>query len=298
MRALGAILAVAVVLAGCGPSDDDGSSSPQPLTVMTFNVLCSFCDRRNYDPWEERLPYFGDIFARHDPDLIGLQELTPLGNEVEQILAQAPGFEAIYFAPENELPYPDALILYRSTRFTVIESGSYWLSPTPDMPLSTGFAPPQFPRLVVWARLLDGAAGREIYFATTHFDNNSPSQERSAPLVRERTLPFVEDRPVIVVGDFNSRPNSTAYEMLTDDSTDDFGFQDSFDLAEWHLVANQQPLPAYDITDRIDHIFLAGRGVTWVVNDWAADLTIYGPNQRYPSDHFPIIAQVAYRAAS
>jgi len=44
---------------------------------MTFNVLCSFCNLREFDPWSERLAYFGDIFARHDPDLIGLQELSP-----------------------------------------------------------------------------------------------------------------------------------------------------------------------------------------------------------------------------
>jgi endonuclease/exonuclease/phosphatase family metal-dependent hydrolase len=249
---------------------------------------------RNYDPWEERLAYFGDIFARHDPDLIGLQELTPFFNEVEDIVAQAPGREAVYYAPPERMTYPDALILYRASRFTLLEHGEYWLSPTPDVPFSIGFASAQLPRLVVWARFYDAESEREIFFATTHFDNNSPSQERSAPLLQERTDPFVDEQPVIVVGDFNSRPNSTAFGILTEDSSRGFVFQDTFDLGERGVVTNQVPAPVYDINARIDHIFVAGNGVRWSVLDWAADLTVYGDLQRYPSDHFPIVATVNF----
>jgi mRNA deadenylase 3'-5' endonuclease subunit Ccr4 len=70
-------LVLLVIGAGCGDSDSAQPAAPE-LTVMTFNVLCSFCNTREYDPWAERLGYFGDIFARHDADLIGIQELTPL----------------------------------------------------------------------------------------------------------------------------------------------------------------------------------------------------------------------------
>jgi endonuclease/exonuclease/phosphatase family metal-dependent hydrolase len=303
LRVILFVAALVVGLSGCGESDVQTNTPPTlgpppSLKVMTFNVLCSFCDPHNFDPWAQRLDDFADIFARHDPDLIGLQELSPpplsVGMEVDQILARAPGRAAIYFAPTPSTPYPDATILYRSSRFTVLEHGQYWLSPTPDQPLSTGFAAPQLPRLVVWARLRDNARDREIYFATTHFDNNSPSQAKSAPLVQERTAPFVEREPVIVVGDFNSRPDSAAYQILTGDSSWGFVFQNAFDLTHWHIVTNQVPEPAYDVNDRIDHIFLAGQGVTWSVQDWVADLTVYGAKQRYPSDHFPIVAEVTY----
>lgn len=298
---MGMLTALALVVSGCGESTTmnaaPAASSP-PLTVMTFNVLCSFCNLRDFDPWSERLADFGDIFRRHDPDLIGLQELSPPpinnGMEVEQLLAQAPGRTALFFdaAPGR---YPDATILYRTSRFVVLEHGAYWLSPTPDVPMSTGFAKTQLPRLVVWARLRDTAAGdRELYFATTHFDNNSPSQEKSAPLVQERTAPFAANEPVIVVGDFNSRPDSTAYRILTTDTSRGLVFQNTFDLTDWHIVTNQDPAPAYDINDRIDHIFLAGTGVTWSVRDWTADLTVYGAKQRYPSDHFPVVAEVDF----
>lgn len=294
-----------LLLSGCG---DDGEGSlaiapPSSLRVMAFNVLCSFCDIRNYDPWNQRLAYFGDIFSRYDLDLIGLQELSPPplngGLEVEQVLEQAPGFAAISFRPAAGVavaPYPDATIFYRTDRFTVLEQGEYWLSPTPDEPLTTGFASPQLPRLVVWARLRDHQVDREIYFATTHFDNNSPSQELSAPLVQERTAPFAARLPVILVGDFNSRPTSNAYRILTADPSHGVVFLNAYDHApQRRLVSNQDPVPAFDAASRIDHIFLAGDGVDWSVSDWAVDLTVYGERNRYPSDHFAIFAEVGYR---
>jgi endonuclease/exonuclease/phosphatase family metal-dependent hydrolase len=300
-QSMGVVAALVLVLSGCGESTDNGaapSASPPALAVMSFNVLCSFCDLRNFDPWSERLVDFGDIVARHDPDLIGLQELSPPpinnGMEVEQILAHAPGRTAISFTSAPGA-YPDATILYRTTRFNVLDHGSYWLSPTPDVPMSIGFAKTQLPRLVVWARLADNAAGgRELYFATTHFDNNSPSQEKSAPLLQERTAPFAANQPVIVVGDFNSRPDSTAYRILTTDASRGFVFQNAFDLTPLRVVTNQTPPPAYDVNDRIDHIFLAGSGITWSVRDWVVDLTVYGAKQRYPSDHFPVVAEVNF----
>ncbi|MCA9596575.1 MAG: endonuclease/exonuclease/phosphatase family protein [Myxococcales bacterium] len=288
-------VAFALLLSGCGSDEAlDKAPGPRPATVMTFNVMCSICGSSDFDPWEKRLAYFGDIFERYDPDLVGIQELTPIGDEVAQVQAELSGHSAVYFAPEDALPYPDATIFYRTSRYELLDSGEYWLSPTPDVANSTGFSPPQLARLVVWAHFEDKAGGRDLYFATTHFDNNSPSQEKSAPLVKQRTLDWQAQYPAIVVGDFNSKPSSTAFQILTSDS-DGFAFVDSQSLAEeWSAVSNQDPTPSYDLTDRIDHIFLAGQDVSWTVKEWHPDLSVYGDKNRYPSDHFPIAATLDF----
>src|ERR1041384_796995 len=96
------------------------------------------------------------------------------------------------------------------------EVGFYWLSAKPDEPYSVGFAAPQLPRLVTWARLHALDEDFDVLFATTHFDNNSPSQEMSAPLVLERTAALASELPVIMVGDFNSQPTDLAYTILTE----------------------------------------------------------------------------------
>lgn len=265
-----------------------------PWRVMSFNVMCSSCTPQGYEAWSARVPHIGDTIRRHDPDLIGTQELFT-GGEVVEIESEIPGYTSIWFAgpTEEDLDYADAAIFYRDTMFEEVEHGFYWLSPKPDTPYSTGFDAPQLPRLVVWARLRALTEGVEFVFATTHFDNNSPSQERSAPLVLERTAALANDLPVIMVGDFNSEPADLAFEILTQ-GVDGSGphFDDTFALAgDFRQDTNLDPPPTYDPVGRIDHIFTAG--APWTATDWVVDQWGYGKSMMYTSDHFAIAVEIA-----
>ncbi len=301
-RQLGAACALGAALAlsasACTSSEDTAAEPmvepgpPEPFSALTFNVLCSFCGGGQYDAWTERLEYFGDIFARHDPDIIGLQELA-VDPEIEQVLALVPGYHAVHYRnAESEKSYPDALLLIRQERFELRAHGSYWLSPTPDLPYSKGFSDSQVaPRLVVWAELLDRQSRQPLYVATTHFDNNSPCQELSAPVVLERTAPWSETMPVVVMGDFNAQPEDEAYQTLTQGADGYPPLENSQALAaEWRVQTNQSPAPDYRLEDRIDHIFVAPNGPAWTVDEWVVDLHVYGPDDRYPSDHRPMAA--------
>ena len=290
------IMLVGGLAAGC-TSEPEYQGGPTTITVMTFNVLCSLCNPDEYDPWDERLDYFADIFERHHPDLIGLQELTFV-QEVEQMVELNPEYEAICFHDDDGPlfdDYPDATILYRRDLFDVLDQGTYWLSPTPETPWTVGWAPQNIWRLVTWAHLRHRVTGSTFYFATTHFDNNSPNQEMSAPVVLQYTEPWAQDIPVLVVGDFNSQPDSEAYQILTQ-GVDGAGFHltNSFDFAEtWRVEYNQDPAPEYDPDQRIDHIFTAGQPA-WSCSDWVVDLYRYGESDRYPSDHFAIAATLTF----
>ncbi|MFV8752069.1 endonuclease/exonuclease/phosphatase family protein [Nannocystaceae bacterium ST9] len=262
-----------------------------PMVVMTFNVLCSFCDD-TYDPWLDRIAYIADTITRHSPDLVGLQELFT-AEEVQQLLDLSPGYSALFYSDDTS-DYADATIWYRSDRYAVVDSGFYWLSPAPDLPFSVGFAQPQFPRLVAWAQLRELSTDAELLFVDTHFDNNSPSQELSAPLLLERTEAQAGTLPIVVVGDFNSRPDSTAYAIL-DQGVEGSGFSltNSFDLAgEWSVESNLDPAPDYDPSERIDHVWVAGG--TWTVPSWVVDTWVYGPDQKHTSDHFAITTQLQF----
>ncbi|MCY1057335.1 endonuclease/exonuclease/phosphatase family protein [Nannocystis sp. SCPEA4] len=265
-----------------------------PWRVMTFNVMCAGCTPEGFEDWDARVPHIGDTIRRHAPDLVGVQELF-LGEEVAQIEAELPGYTSIWFAKPDamSLDYADAAIFYRSDEFTEVEHGFYWLSPTPDVPYSTGFSIPQFARMVTWARMKAVAEDHEFLFATTHFDNNSPSQESSAPLVLERTAALATELPVIMVGDFNSRTDDLAYVRLTggDGGAGPY-FADAFALAgQWRSDSNLEPAPAYDPAQRIDHVFVAG--APWQADDWVVDLWGYGPTMHATSDHFAIAVELA-----
>lgn len=276
---------------------DAGPSGPQPLTVMTFNVLCSFCDPdAAYDPWVDRLDAFADIFARHDPDLLGLQELA-FPEEVAEIEALLPGFLALWYDtphPNDVLDgYPDALLMVRESRFEVLEQGSYWLSPTPDEPWTTGFADQQLWRLLVWAKLEERESGRVLFVASTHFDNNAPSQDESAPLMVERAQAWMSEAPFIALGDYNCRPGDTAYAALLAAGSAGHALEDAYELAESPRLGTNQEAPApWDPEGRIDHI-LAGPAGAFTALDWVVDLSVYGPKDRFPSDHWPVVATLA-----
>jgi endonuclease/exonuclease/phosphatase family metal-dependent hydrolase len=274
-----------------GPPPDlpEPPPTPEPMVVMTFNVLCSFCDD-SYDPWEDRVGYISDTIARHEPDLVGLQELFT-ADEVQQLLDLNPGYEALFYSDETS-DYADATIWWRADRYELVDSGFYWLSPAPDMPYSVGFSTPQLPRIVAWAQLRELSSGAELLFVDTHFDNNIPSQELSAPLLLERTEAQAGELPIVVVGDFNSRPDTTAYAILVGGAEgSDFALTNSFDLAQsWSVDSNEDPPPPYDTDARIDHIFVAGG--EWSVPWWVVDTWVYGDAQLHTSDHFAMAAQL------
>jgi endonuclease/exonuclease/phosphatase family metal-dependent hydrolase len=291
----GADTAVAVTPAVLPPPKPAGA-----LSVLTYNVMCSFCmnkDHPQYEQaWSARVPWLRDVITRLDPDLLGLQELqailpTASGKpEVVELLGDDTPYAWFYHTatPTDAVPndYPDALVAWKKARFDKLDQGVLWLSPTPQVPFSTGLADgPQFPRVLVWVRLHDKLRDRDLWLAGTHFDNNYPSQEKSAPLALQALGPLTQQAPLLVTGDFNASPAAKAYALLAAGQAGvSPPWRDTFALAKsWSVVHNQATAPAYDPTARIDHVFVAGPpfAVTW----WGIDLWQYGAQRQPPSDH-------------
>jgi len=289
-RALWLIAIVAFVLMalalGCANGDgddgngesngDDDIEGPPRFVVMTYNILFDF-PNPDYPSWDVRKEGVAENISRYSPDLIGLQE--PFFWQVGDIKALVDGYESI-----SEKFFTDSTILYRADRFSVVSYGSFWLSPTPDEPFSVGFGN-FFPRICVWAVLYDFHSDTPFVFSVTHFDNTSPFQETAAPLYIGHMDALGADLPVIAVGDYNSRPGSEAYQILTATLADTFDMVDSYEL-----VGDADQVEAWDPDERIDHIFV-GYG-DFTVRRWLSDLTLYGEPPAAPSDHWPVVADV------
>jgi len=284
------LLACVLLRGACGVEADTPAPpvEPVPIDVMTFNVLCSFCGAEGFDPWAARVEMIADVFARHDPDLLGLQELS-FPPEIDQLLPQ--GYRALWFADQDEhgqaRHFPDSTLFWRASRFEEREHGFFWLSPTPETAFSVGFASPQLPRVVAWVVLEDLEHGGELVFVTTHFDPNSPSQALSAPLFLERLEALAQGRPLVVTGDFNSEPDDEAYETLVGGADGgDLRLTDAWEVAaDKRVLGHEPPHAPYPPETRIDHVFMDAVEGRWEVERWRADLTRYGEDERLPSDH-------------
>ena len=303
------MMAACIVLAVSCSSDPIGLNDPIRLKITTYNVLCSFCgdghfDDNDYDDWPTRLPHLRDQLADYDADLIGLQELLytapnpdrAIDDEVAALGGRGPTYTSIYYERDpsdfrSSMDYPDATILYKTERFDFVRKGHFWLSPTPDQAFSAGFDPDgQLPRILVWVELQVKKTNQNLIFATTHVDNNRPSQELSAPLIRERLTRIAAHLPIILVGDFNSGLEHPAYIDLTQHDTQPFIDTHSL-AASPKATGDAQLIEDYYWQRRIDHIFIhpADR---FEVSDWSIDLRTYADGTRTPSDHRPVHATV------
>src|SRR3546814_17199168 len=107
---------------------------------------------------------------------------------------------------------------YRTDRFTLLASGTFWLSQTPDRPGKGWDA--AYPRIASWARLRDRTASQTLLVVNTHFDHvGQVARVESAKLIRR----WIGDHrqpgdAVVLLGDFNSPTDSPPYAAIVADT--------------------------------------------------------------------------------
>jgi endonuclease/exonuclease/phosphatase family metal-dependent hydrolase len=169
------------------------------------------------DAWPHRISAVADLIARYRPDAFGLQEakrhqiadLTRALGSTSDLgyawigVGRADGGEGGEYNP----------VFYRSSALSLEESGTFWLSDTPDQPGSR-FEETPLPRICTWGRL-QGSGAKPFYFFNTHFDYRSTSaQEKSAALLLARIPTIAGLYPSVLLGDFNCTPTSVARRLL------------------------------------------------------------------------------------
>jgi endonuclease/exonuclease/phosphatase family metal-dependent hydrolase len=176
-------------------------------------------------------------------------------------------------------------IFYRRERFALEEHGDFWLSATPDKP-SMGWDARCCKRLVTWARLRDKPSGQVFVVLNAHFDHEGVVARReSARLLVERGRTLAGKLPLIVLGDFNSMPDSEVVATLS------AALRDARAISQTPAYGPLETFNDFDISqpaqERIDYIFLNPQ---WQVLRYA--VLTDSVEARYPSDHFPVVARL------
>lgn len=263
-----------------------GPARAQPLRVMTFNVRLPV-DSDGANRWEARRALMAKAVARERPDLIGTQELYPRqGDDLVARLPQYAWFGQGRRGGKGEDEYMG--VFYRKDRLRVLASGDFWLSDTPEVPGSITWGN-LHPRMVTWARFQRIADGATFVFYNTHLPyrgEDETARTLGAALIAERLKQLSADEPVILAGDFNTLPESATYALLTATLTD-----------AWTAAPRRSGPPAtfHNFTGkadrRLDWILFRGLKVKS-----ARTVTIHRGG-RYPSDHFPVVADFDLPAA-
>ena len=286
MRLSRATRSLPIVILAFLPAASPAQTLPQePLTVMSFNIRYGTAKDGEHD-WTARRHMLFDVLREQDADLIGLQEA--LDFQIDEIIAAAPSYAVVGVGRDDGRAKGEfTAILYRKNRLRVAEAGTFWFSDTPEVPGSRSWGN-TITRICTWARFVD-RDGRGFFLYNVHLDHQSqPSRERSTGLLRERIdSRSVLSEPVVVTGDFNAGEDNPALATLVGP------FVDTFRVVhpDEQTVGTFTGFNFGRITgDTIDYVLV--QPGTEVMR---AEIVRFSRNERYPSDHFPVVARVRLR---
>jgi endonuclease/exonuclease/phosphatase family metal-dependent hydrolase len=255
------------------------------LSVMSFNLRYGTAND-GANSWKYRRGLVFDVIREESPDVLGTQEA--LRFQLDELGAAFPEYTEIGVGRDDGKSNGEySAILYRESRFELVEQGTFWFSDTPGAAGSMGWGA-NLPRICTWARLVERGSRRAFYVYNLHFDHQSQeSRERSAELLAQRILERGHPDPVIVTGDFNADEDNAAIRYLTGEVEPAPRLRDSFRVLypDATDVGTFNGFAGTSTRGKIDHVLVSA---AWEVE--SAAIVRFAREGRYPSDHFPVTA--------
>lgn len=259
------------------------TASSQHLEVLTYNIRLDVAsDGEN--AWPNRKERLLAFVESMQPDIFGVQEAQP--HQVDALTQHFRPYTKIGIGREGMNKGEASCLFLRSDRFTVLDSGTFWLSPTPDT-ISIGWDAACL-RVCTWAKVTDLFNKQTYLVANTHLDHiGQLARQNSLSLILKRLEKASEHwkLPVIFMGDLNTEPNDPIMSGLTQQLTDSrsnalerYGTEGTFN----GFIFDKTELK------RIDYVFVSPNSFE-VSRYGALNNSWHG---RYPSDHFPVIVRL------
>ncbi len=258
----------------------------QTHNVATFNIRW---DNPNDEGnlWKDRSPHVIELIQKHDLGIVGIQE--GLDHQVNEMTAGL-GYSYLGVGRDDGAKGGEyTAILFDSEKYELLDEGTFWLSPTPDEP-SKGWDA-ALNRICSWGKF-KGSMGEEFYVFNIHYDHiGVQARVESSKLVIEKSMEInSENLPAIWFGDFNVSPEDEAYKVIIEEENwsdarlvtekKSFGPRNTFTGFKWKPKDKRI----------IDHVFVSSN--VKVMKHGIIDDS-YG--KKYPSDHFPVMAQVEFQ---
>ena len=258
-----------------------------PLRVLTYNVR--YASDQPPNRWTDRRPVAKSMLDQLDVDLIGMQEATY--RQVIDFTSDLPEFDWVGAGRDGGNDGEFMAVFYKKARLKAVEHGHYWLSDTPEVIASASWGN-ECKRMVTWVLFEDLTTRHRFYLVNTHLDHVSQrSRDNSAKLIVERTGRLENGNPVILTGDFNSTDTtSSVYRTFLES-----GFSDTWNMAEKtgperNTFHGYRPSPKKGHA-RIDWILSRGN-----LRVSRAEIIEFQQNGQFPSDHFPVLAEICFPA--
>lgn len=259
------------------------SSVGQTLKVMSYNLRLDTPDD-GVNQWPNRTDKVVALITKYNPDIIGVQEA--LHHQLQDLMKKLPGYSYCGVGRDDGKEKGEySAILFRNSRFGLLDTKTYWLSETMDLPGSKSWDA-AITRVFTTARFFDRDTKKEFVMVNTHFDHiGKVARENSSKLIKtylEGLKDGGSQLPVIVSGDFNSEPTEEAYLTMVNPQ-DKFLLFDSKPAAS--IAGTFCGFKVGGITCKtIDFIFHTKE---WVARNY--QVVTDNDGTYYPSDHLPVV---------
>lgn len=246
----------------------------QDVTVMSYNVY--------YKTPEERWENVVQNIRNNNPDSFGLQEATP--EWIDAIAAAMPDYAYVGVGRNADGSGEASPVFYKKDKYELVDSGTFWLSKTPEKP-SKGWDA-MFNRICTYVVLRDKET-RFIYaHFNAHFDHMGViARLESVAVVSDKISRICNTLPVVFTGDLNDPEGGEMYNRVLET-----GLRDTKYLAE--AADDETTFHGYsDLMTKekpIDFIFV--NAMATKVATYKVDTTKY--DGEYASDHHPVISEM------
>lgn len=252
--------------------------------IMTYNIKLDY-PKEGKNSWDNRKDLIVGQIKFYEPDIFGVQEALP--NQMQYLESTLVGFKYVGVGRDdgdNQGEY--SAIFYNVSKFNVIESGTFWLSETPDK-VTMGWDA-VCNRICTYALFKNKKTKEKFWVFNTHFDHVGKVARMESPkLILEKIKSFNSTHlPVILTGDFNLEPETENIKLFHS------YFDDSKNISEIPPFGPKGTFNGFHfekpVTRRIDYIFLSKDDFVVKKHAVLSD----SKDCKYPSDHFPVLAEL------
>ena len=283
------------------------------VRAASYNIRCISKSDTGDMAWDSRKAALRDLVKSIAPDVIGFQEVRSV--QYAYLREQLSGYDFIGEKRDGTESGEATPVAFRASRFKLVDSGTFWLSATPTVSGSTswgdGIENSGLPRICTWTLLKDRTTGGAFCFASTHLDLNEGPRLAGMRLILSSLVEKYEavGVPVVVVGDMNALETETSMveaaaamnDTLIGSKTDPTGPWRTFNGMTWddseypcadalaNYTAAERSANASTFGKRIDYMFSS---IGTEVESFAIRNDTQPNKEQYPSDHFPVVAEL------
>jgi endonuclease/exonuclease/phosphatase family metal-dependent hydrolase len=255
---------------------------------MTFNIRYNTA-ADSLDAWPYRKDKVASQILFHEAHIIGVQEA--LHGQMTDLQERLAKYKYLGVGRDDGKEKGEySAIFYDTTRLQALQSKTFWLSETPEVPGSKSWDA-AITRIVTWVKFRDKKTKKLFFAFNTHFDHiGKIARRESAKLLLQKVKEIAGATPAVITGDFNAMPNDEPIQVIINQSNP-LHLTDSKEISLKPHYGPNGTFNGFKEKERddqpIDYIFLKGK---WkVLNHATISQTWQG---RFASDHFSVMAKL------